>query len=316
MFEEIAEDTRSSASLLTGMAARRLAQFAEASTAEDPGSFWDELLDACRELIEAKREMASIVNLVGRVLAATERTVLSGLSPDVARGAVFMQCHRAWELAEASLECLGKEGAALLPEGGTVATLSASESVRAVLTQCAGGGKEVRVFVSESRPAREGVEFATSLPAWNIPVTVVTDAALPSLVEGCDLVLVGADSVSEESFVNKTGTYALALAAREADVPFHVAALLDKFIPVALRGDPGRLMDEHEILDDRPGGVAVENRYFESVPTSLVTSIVTEDGVLEPSRVGEKLTAHPIAPALLELLFPRRKAPATSPDVP
>ncbi len=306
MFEDIAQDSRSSATVLTGLAARRLAEMAETSDAGDPGSFWDELLDACRELIDAKREMASIVNLVGRVLSSAERMVLSGLSPEVARRAVFMQCNEAWEFADADLESLGKKGAPLVPADGTIATLGASESVRAILVQAAASGTEFRVVVAESRPGREGVEFAGSLPAWDIPVTVVADAALPDLLDRCGLVLVGSGSVSETDFVNKVGTYPLALVAKEKDVPVYVAALSDKLLPSALRGGTGRLMDERELMEERPAGVAVENRYFERTPLSLVRGVVTEDGILAPEEIPARLASQPVAPALLQLLFPRR----------
>ncbi len=301
MFEEIANDTRRGASVLTRLAAHELARMAESSEARDSGAFWDELIAACGELVLAQREMASILNLAGRVLRSAERAVLSGLSHEVVRHAVLIECKLAVEMTDSSLECLGKEGADLVPDDGTVATLSASESVRAVLAEAAGRGKAFNVIVSESRPGGEGVEFAKSLASLNVPSILVADAALPEHVGRSSLVLVGADSVSEADFVNKIGTLPLALAARERDVPLYVATLLNKLIPSALRGEPDRLRDPAEILEDRPTGVAVENRYFEIVPSDLVRGFVTEEGILVPA----KLALRPTAPALLTLLFPR-----------
>ena len=305
MFEGIANDSTSSASVLTKLAARELAEMAEASKSTDPGAFWEELHQACRELVAAKREMASIINLVSRVLSATERSVLSGVSSDTARHAVAMECNRIWESAETELEELGLEGAGLVPSGGTVATVSTSESVRAVLAAAVKKGTECRVLLSESRPSAEGVEFGTSLPAWGIPVSLVVDAALPGLVSRCGLVLVGADAVSENDFVNKVGTYPLVLAAREAGVPVYVAALLDKFIPEGARGRPDRVWDPDEVLRTPPPGVTVENRYFERVPLSMVEGIITQDGIVDPGEAASRIAARPVAPALLEILFPR-----------
>jgi translation initiation factor eIF-2B subunit delta len=139
-------------------------------------------------------------------------------------------------------------------------------------------------------------------------VTLATDAALPGLVARAALVLVGADSVSETEFVNKTGTFALALAAREAAAPLYVTAPLDRFIAGALRGDPGRPRDPHEILAAAVPGVSVENRYFESVPLSLAAGIVTEEGVENPARAAALVARNPVPPALLSLLFPRNIA--------
>lgn len=305
MFEGIARDSTSSASVLTTLAARELAEMADARSAANPGEFWERLHEACRELVAAKREMASIINLVSRVLSAAEKTVLSGASADTIRRAVFMECNRVWEQAEERIEELGLRGESLVPEGATVATISTSESVRAVLAAAVKKGTSLRVLVSESRPSAEGVEFATSLPAWGIPVTVVVDAALPQLAARCELVLVGADAVSENSFTNKVGTYPLVLAARDAGVPVYVAALEDKFIPEGTRGRPDRVWDPDEVLPNAPAGVTVENRYFEEVPLSLTDGVITEGGILSPEEVMSRVSGRPVAPALLEILFPR-----------
>jgi translation initiation factor 2B subunit (eIF-2B alpha/beta/delta family) len=160
-------------------------------------------------------------------------------------------------------------------------------------------------MISEGRPSNEGVEFGTSLPTWGIPVTLVVDAALPRLLDRCDLVLAGADAISENDFVNKVGTYALALAAREAEVPFYVAALTEKLIPEGIRGRPDRIWDPSEVLADPPAGVTVENRYFESTPLSLISGIITERGLLGAGDVPSRIAEEPVSPALLGLLFPR-----------
>jgi ribose 1,5-bisphosphate isomerase len=305
MFEKIAGDCTSSASVLTRLAAVELAKIAEQSDAKNPGALWEELLEACRELIRAKREMASMINLVSNVLKPVERSILSGVAVDAARQTVLMECSRAVESGEMELEELGLVGADLVPDGGCVATISTSESVRAVLAAAVRGGTECRVVASESRPSNEGVEFVTSLPAWGVPVTLVVDAALPGLLGRCQLALVGADSVSESEFVNKIGTYALALAARESAVPLYVAALTDKLIPEGVRGRPERVWDPGEVLLDPPPGVTIENRYFERVPLSLVKGIITERGVLDPEEIPASIAERPVSPALLGLLFPR-----------
>jgi hypothetical protein len=51
--------------------------------------------------------------------------------------------------------------------------------------------------------------------------------------------------------------------------------------------------------------VTVENRYFERIPLSLVEGIVTEEGILDAEEVSARIMSRPVAPALLEILFPR-----------
>jgi ribose 1,5-bisphosphate isomerase len=305
MFESIRSDVRSGATDLARRAAIELAAWAEDSSASDPGRFWDEMMAVCRSLVEARSGMAPLVNLASRVLAVAERAVLSGRAPDAARSAVALEATKFADGTADRLERLGARGAAIIAAGATVGTVSASESVAAVLAAAARQGKPAKVLLSESRPAREGHAFAAELASRGAPTTLVVDAALPRLVADCDLILVGADTVSEDDFLNKVGTYPLALAAREAGVPFHVAALLDKFLPRAVRREPAPSGEPHGAFGEAPTGVVVLDRFLELTPLTLVRGIVTEEGVLEPSEVHAALVAQPIAPALLPILFPK-----------
>jgi len=251
--------------------------------------------------------MAPLVNLASRVLATAERAVLSGSAPDTARRAVALEAMRAVESAALGLERLGARGAAVVPAGATLATVSASETVAAVLAAAHGEPKKVTVLISESRPAREGLDFAARLASRGTSATLVVDAALPRLVARADIVLVGADTVSEDDFLNKVGTYPLALAAREAGVPVYVAALLDKFLPRALRSAPAPSGEGTGTFGEAPPGVRIEDHFLETVPLSLVLGIITERGIVEPLDLPATLATQPIAPALLPILFPKDK---------
>lgn len=311
MFEKIAGDATSGASRLTRRAARELGEAIGALEGKDPGTLWNELTAICRELAHAQREMAPILNLIGSVLAVAENIVLSGKSPDTAVRAMQMECDGVSRFGEERLNELAGNGAPLVTRGAVVATTSSSKSVLSILEAASRSGTKFEVVLSESRPRLEGVTLARHLAGAGIRATLVTDAALPGLVSGVDLVLLGADSVSDDGFVNKTGSYALALAAREADVACYVAALTDKLLPSALRGDPTRARDADELLSDPPAGVAVSNRYFEVVPLALCRGLVTENGVVPAEEVQGMLRQRPVPPSLLQLLF----APPPPPDM-
>merc|ERR1711862_894299 len=63
-----------------------------------------------------------------------------------------------------------------------------------------------------------------------IPTTVVLDSAMGYIMEQADLVIVGAEGVVENGgTVNKVGTFALGVLAKELGVPFYVAAESYKF---------------------------------------------------------------------------------------
>jgi translation initiation factor 2B subunit (eIF-2B alpha/beta/delta family) len=284
MFEEIARDRVSGASALTRRAARELAEAVEASQAADPGAFWNELLASCRELLGVGRQMASIVNLANRVLAVAEKIVLSGLPPEAAQQAVSIECEKVWEFGETLLDDLGQEAR--------------------------GAGADFHVILGDSRPAREGVAFARELRSLGVPSTLVLDAALPAAAASADIVLVGADSVSERDFENKIGSYGLAVAARASDVPYHVVTLTDRFLPEALRAPSGPAAPPSEIFENAPPGIEVEGHLLEPVPLTFVRSIVTECESTAPDDVPARLREAPVSPALLQLLFPSPRAGA------
>ena len=198
----------------------------------------------------------------------------------------------------AACRAIGRQGAALVPDGrgilthcnaGGLATAgygTALGVVRAALE----AGKKCAVFADETRPWLQGAR----LTAWEllqdgIPVTLLPDAAAASLLSsgriGC--VVVGADRIAcNGDTANKVGTYPLALAADAAQVPFFVAAPTST---VDLRASSGREIPIEErapsevthLAGSRVAaeGVHVFNPAFDVTPSRYIAAIVTERGV-------------------------------------
>jgi methylthioribose-1-phosphate isomerase len=118
------------------------------------------------------------------------------------------------------------------------------------------------------------------------------------------MVIVGTDRTTAEGDVcNKIGTYLKALAARDNGIPFYVAlpspsidfTLSDglREIPIEQR-DPmeqammtGRTAEgEIKSVQVVPDGSPVANYAFDVTPARLVTGLVTERGVLAPTRAA------------------------------
>src|SRR6202044_1200150 len=89
-------------------------------------------------------------------------------------------------------------------------------------------GVPVHVWVDETRPRNQGA----SLTAWElaehgVPHTIIADNVGGHLMQRgrVDLCIVGTDRTTATGDVcNKIGTYLKALAARDSDLPFYVAA--------------------------------------------------------------------------------------------
>ncbi|MEM6572347.1 MAG: S-methyl-5-thioribose-1-phosphate isomerase, partial [Planctomycetota bacterium] len=115
-------------------------------------------------------------------------------------------------------------------------------------------------------------------------------------------VFVGSDRIARNGDVcNKIGTYGVAIAARHHGVPFHVVAPLSTVDPSLDSGDlipieerPAEEVTEGFGTRTAPADVQVYAPAFDVTPADLVTSIITEVGVIDrPSteKVEEALRA-------------------------
>jgi len=172
----------------------------------------------------------------------------------------------------------------------TILTHSQSSAVKEVFQQFPGNRKKVKVIQTESRPVYEGRMQATLISKLGYNVTLVTDTGFTRHLQQINMILLGADSVYRDYFVNKTGSYAICLAGKNAGIPVYVLADSRKFwssLP-AQRQETGYIEARKpagEIWEDPPEGIEVENLYFERTPSSWVDGFITENEILKPAQV-------------------------------
>nr|WP_241434646.1 NUDIX domain-containing protein [Natrialba asiatica] len=254
----------------------------EEATAQ-PEDEWDELAALAGRLLEARPSMAVLRNRVNRVMAdasGTTDTESDTTAASVGAPAVLAAAVAGIDRATAADE----EAAAAASEftEGTVMTLSRSGTVLDALRN----GSPSRVFVAESRPAREGIDAAERLAAeLDCPIAVHTDAAVAHVLatEAVDRVLVGADTIRPDgAAVNKTGTRTLAVAADRADVPVTVVAAADK---VSTREDVNLESGSRNAVYDGEYSLDVLNPTFDVTPAEYITAFSTERGVLDAADI-------------------------------
>lgn len=155
-------------------------------------------------------------------------------------------------------------------------------------------GKGIRVLATETRPLLQGARLtAWELKRARIPYALLPDSAAASLMAAgeADVVLVGADRIAANGdTANKIGTYSLALAAREAGIPFVVVAPTST-VDSTLRSGAEieveqRASDEVTSVLGRlpvaPVGATARNPAFDVTPARMISAIVTERGVAVP----------------------------------
>jgi len=170
-------------------------------------------------------------------------------------------------------------------------------------------GKLARVFVDETRPVLQGARLtAWELQRDGIPYTLIADNMAASFMHRGEVtaVIVGADRIARNGdTANKIGTYGLAVLARAHHLPFIVAAPRSTFDLAVESGD--EIVVEQRRPEEittfagvpcAPAGASAANPAFDVTPASLITSIVTDAGVLAPpfavaiARLGVGTTAQ------------------------
>jgi S-methyl-5-thioribose-1-phosphate isomerase len=263
-----------------------------------------EVLDLARTTIEATRPTAR------NLFYATEKVHSAGL-----RSGTDAAVKMAQQIADedvATSRAIGEHGQALIRDGAGIEThcnagwLAFADWGTALspIYCAAEHGKKVFVYVDETRPRSQGARLtAWELSNENIPHTIIPDNAgawMMSLGK-IDLMIVGADRIAANGDVaNKIGTLEKAIAAKYYNVPFYVAAPLSTFdlgcnsgkdIPIEERSDEEILFqtgpdDEGKLRRVRvcaPGSGGF-NPAFDVSPANLITGIITEFGIIRPSK--------------------------------
>jgi methylthioribose-1-phosphate isomerase len=155
----------------------------------------------------------------------------------------------------------------------------------AIVAELADRGQLESVLVCETRPLLQGARLTTwELERLGIDYELIVDAAAAGLIArgAADAVVVGADRIAANGDVaNKVGTYPIALAAREAGIPFLVAApssTIDRTCPDGSEIE----IEERASAEVLPGGCC-RNPAFDVTPAELVSALITERGVASPA---------------------------------
>ncbi len=303
-YQEILDAVKADNTSGAWIVAQKAIDCLEALTQEKSGVDFAELIEelyrVLGEILKAHPNMSQLANLFN-VLLFTIDNETSNDALVLARK-IAGEAQRFEEQSKRAVTRVAESGAAMIAHDAVVLTHSNSSTILEILKKAQEAGKSFQVIITESRPACEGRERAQELSRMNVPNLYLIDAAICRAVERADIVLLGADSVSETSMVNKIGTKAICLAAREAVVPCYAACESSKFIPERLNPKKEPLRDPKEVWADPPAETSIENVYFDETPLALFTGIITEEGVLTPEQMQSKIQAFKMHSKLIQML--------------
>jgi len=287
--KQIAQDIRTmrirGAGRIARAAAGALRIAAKTSKAKTPTELMKEL-DRMSSLLLATRPTAvSLPNAVKFVTLGAKRA--KGMSLQALRGAIISRADEFIKNSNEAVERIGEIGARRISNGDVILTHCNSDCALAVIKTSFKQGKQIKAFVTESRPMRQGLISIRELSRAGIPTTLIVDSAVRHFIRDIDKVIVGADSIAANgAVINKIGTSQIALIAHEARVPFFVAAESYKFHPGTLVGQLVEIEEREpkEVVDPRRfPRVKIRNPVFDVTPSEYVDLIITECGIIPPS---------------------------------
>jgi methylthioribose-1-phosphate isomerase len=249
-----------------------------------------ELDAACATLIAARPTAANLAYAVQRVRAA----VLAG-------GSALAEARAIHAEEAAASDAMAGHGAELLAgtrrilthcNTGALAAPGRGTALAVVAELHDRGGLDL-VLACETRPLLQGARLTVwELQRLGIAHELIVDGAAAGLIAAgeVDAVIVGCDRVAANGDVaNKVGTYAHALAAAAAGIPFVVAGPCSTIDPACPDGHAIEIeqrdgAEVRAVGDARfaPPGTPVRNPAFDVTPASLITALVTERGTVRP----------------------------------
>jgi methylthioribose-1-phosphate isomerase len=256
--------------------------------------------DAANILLQSRPTAVNLSWAVKRILHILET---SQEPLDSLRVRILKEAHN---IADEDVEInkkMARYGADLIEDGDTIihhcntgalATVDWGTAL-GVIRMAHEQGKHIHVLVDETRPRLQGARLtAWELQQYKIPFEIISDNAAGFFLKSgrVNKVIFGADRVAANGDVaNKIGTYMLALAAYDNNVPAY-STVPTSTIDISLpSGDliPIEERDPNEVLgicyqgqQVAPAGAGARNPAFDVTPHRLISGIITEKGVIYP----------------------------------
>lgn len=224
-------------------------------------------------------------------------------SVEKAKEAFTSVCNKRISYIEQSVDKIIEHTIPLIKEGSNVLVHSHSSTIMKVIK---GIKKKLNIYVTESRPLSEGRNTALILSSFSTEsinsVTLLADSSIANVMSNIDLCLVGADGILKNGgFVNKVGTYTIAICANTFNIPLYVVSDTSKVTLTQLKEYEKCSREMFFDEDFNPSKcesidkIKFYDQFFEVTPLLQNISIISELGLLqkhEIENVVKELNEH------------------------
>jgi translation initiation factor 2B subunit (eIF-2B alpha/beta/delta family) len=271
---DVAKDRTHGASYLGSQSIRIMSEVSRLSQARNPDDLFHDILLVAFRLRNAQPSMATLGNLLGRLLYRIDSKRRESPSIEEFRRIVRSIIDEELSIGIKSMDDASRNCALALPETCKVLTHSYSSTVSKALQFTYQSGMKPMVYATESRPGGEGAHLVSDLVSKGLQAKLIRDIDSLSDMPDVDLVLVGADSVlAEGSLVNKIGTARIGMLSYELSIPFYVVCETAKFNTFDFLGEPIKILET----------------LFDLTSAKYVSKIITEQGTIQPDEVDQQI---------------------------
>lgn len=286
MINEVRDDRTHGASELARMSLDVLRFAVSNIRTTDVTQFKTELAGISQRLMASRPSMAPVYNAVKQVSGAISKISDNDLT--AIRQTIIFYIDELIQTSVRAAAQIAQHIVDIVIDNDIILTHSYSSTVASAL-KAAYGKHNISVIITRSGPGRSGERTTWEMEYAQVPVTFIDDTAMGFYLPQANKIFVGADRICRDGgVVNGIGTALLAIAASYYKVPFYVLCENLKFDSRLKSGEVE--LEEKEsaevagagVLPDR---VSIKNPYFDVTPLSLVTGIVTEDGLVTQDQI-------------------------------
>ncbi len=262
-----------------------IAQFADNQLVEN-------IKTSCKILFNIQPSMALLANSLALILHSLDSLSKEHKHREALRENLLQQIFSLLESYENELKMIPRQTSKILSQQANILTYSFSSTVYDAIKYQKQLGHDLNIFITEARPNNEGLLGAQEFSKL-YPTTLFVDAGIGYILQNypIDLVLLGADSFTENELIHKIGTLPLALTARAFGIPVYALAHSLKYyygdslgIPITIEAKPPT-----EITDLNSETLQIQNYYFDRTPMKYLEGVFTERGLLRSHADYEQL---------------------------
>ena len=210
-----------------------------------------------KRLVKSDKESGQVIRAIDKKIIAIERDI------------------------NTRVEKIANTGSRIIAPTNKLMTISNSTLVKNIIDKAHAQKRKFEVFCCKSHPPDEGVHLAEALDKSGVKTTLISDSQIGVFMQEMNLVLIGADRIYDNGFVNKAGTLSLCLTAKYFNIPVYLAVETTKILSESERVIKVISHDKNEVYNGGRKKLSVKNVYYEKIPIDLIHKVICEDSVFD-----------------------------------